>query len=72
MRQAIGTQNLPPNQLLIGFALFLSIFIMQPTGEAIYKDGITPYMKKQISTMQALDVIEKNLRTEISRKQHWK
>lgn len=63
MRQAIGTQNLPPNQLLIGFALFLSIFIMQPTGEAIYKDGITPYMKKQISTMQALDVIEKNLRT---------
>lgn len=62
MRQAIGTQNLPPNQLLIGFAIFLSIFIMQPTGSAIYKDGITPYMKKQIDTMQALDVIEKNLR----------
>lgn len=62
MRQAIGTQNLPPNQLLIGFALFLSIFIMQPTGTAIYNDGISPYMKKQINTAQALQVIEKNLR----------
>ena len=32
MRQALGTQNMPPNQLLIGFALFLSIFVMMPTG----------------------------------------
>ena len=33
MRQALGTQNMPPNQLLIGFALFLSIFVMMPTGQ---------------------------------------
>ena len=44
MRQAIGTQNMPPNQLLIGFALFLSIFVMQPTGKEIYDKAIFPYM----------------------------
>jgi flagellar biosynthetic protein FliP len=62
MRQAIGAQNMPPNQLLIGLALFLSIFIMQPTGEVIYNKGIDPYVKKQISTSQALTVIEMSLR----------
>ena len=62
MRQAIGTQNLPPNQLLIGFALFLSIFVMKPTGTAIYNQGIQPYMNKQIKTEQALTVIEYHLR----------
>lgn len=62
MRQAIGTQNLPPNQLLIGFALFLSIFVMKPTGTAIYNQGIQPYVKKQITTEQTLTVIEYHLR----------
>jgi flagellar biosynthesis protein FliP len=62
MRQAIGTQNLPPNQLLVGFALFLSVFVMQPTGEAIYNQAIQPLMKKQITTVQAIDKIEINLR----------
>jgi flagellar biosynthetic protein FliP len=63
MRQAIGTQNLPPNQLLVGFAMFLSMFVMMPTGQSIYKNAITPYMAKQISTTQALEVLEKDLRT---------
>lgn len=62
MRQAIGTQNLPPNQLLIGFALFLSIFVMKPTGTAIYDQAIQPYMAKKIKTEQALTVIEYHLR----------
>tara|TARA_Y100000768_G_scaffold139038_1_gene103575 strand:+ start:1033 stop:1740 length:708 start_codon:yes stop_codon:yes gene_type:complete len=62
MRQAIGTQNLPPNQLLVGFALFLSIFVMKPTGEAIYNQAVQPYMKKQVTTTQALSVIEFHLR----------
>lgn len=62
MRQAIGTQNLPPNQLLIGFALFLSIFVMKPTGTAIFQQGIQPYVNKQIKTEQALSVIEYHLR----------
>ncbi|MBY0518021.1 MAG: flagellar type III secretion system pore protein FliP [Bacteriovoracaceae bacterium] len=62
MRQALGTQNLPPNQLLIGFAMFLSIFVMMPTGRAIFDNGIKPYMDKKIDTTQALEVLEVNLR----------
>ncbi len=62
MRQAIGTQNMPPNQLLIGFALFLSVFIMMPTGKSMYDNAITPYMKKQVNATQALTVMEKDLR----------
>lgn len=62
MRQAIGTQNLPPNQLLIGFALFLSVFVMQPTGTAIYNQALQPLMKDKISTTVAIDRIEVNLR----------
>ena len=62
MRQAMGTQNMPPNQLLIGFALFLTLFVMQPTGNFIYKQGIVPYMDHKITTPQALEVIETGLR----------
>jgi flagellar biosynthetic protein FliP len=62
MRQAIGTQSMPPNQLLIGLALFLSVFVMQPTGEEIYNKAIDPYMKKKITTMQAVDQMEASLR----------
>lgn len=62
MRQALGTQSMPPNQLLIGFALFLSIFVMQPTGSAIYNDAIAPYMNEEITTVEALERMELNLR----------
>jgi flagellar biosynthetic protein FliP len=62
MRQAIGTQSMPPNQLLVGLALFLSVFVMMPTGTAIYNDSITPYMNKKITTTQALSGVEKELR----------
>lgn len=63
MRQALGTQSMPPNQLLVGFALFLSIFVMQPTGERIYERAIVPYMDKQIETTTALNEIELGLRS---------
>lgn len=62
MRQAIGTQSMPPNQLLIGFALFLSAFVMMPTGKAIYNDSIQPYMNKQITTAEAIKGMELELR----------
>ncbi|MCK5073992.1 MAG: flagellar type III secretion system pore protein FliP [Bacteriovoracaceae bacterium] len=62
MRQAIGSQNMPPNQLMVGLALFLSIFVMQPTGEAIYNNAIQPYMNKSITTAQAVDQITISLR----------
>ena len=62
MRQAIGTQSMPPNQLLVGLALFLSVFVMMPTGTNIYNNSITPYMNKAIGTTEALTGIEKELR----------
>ncbi|MAX67124.1 MAG: flagellar biosynthetic protein FliP [Halobacteriovoraceae bacterium] len=62
MRQAIGTQSMPPNQLLVGLALFLSAFVMMPTGKNIYDKAITPYMDKKITTTQALTGIEQELR----------
>lgn len=67
LRQALGTQNMPPNQLLVGFALFLSIFIMQPVGMRIYTDAVVPYNNKKVTTAQALEVIEVNLRDFMSR-----
>lgn len=63
MRQAIGTQSMPPNQLLVGFALFLSVFVMQPTGEDIYANAVKPYLDKKITTTLAIDRIEGSLRT---------
>ena len=63
LRQAIGLQNMPPNQLLVGFALFLSIFVMQPTGKAIYYNSIQPLMNKQIGTTLAMKNIEGDLRS---------
>jgi flagellar biosynthetic protein FliP len=62
MRQAIGTQSMPPNQLLVGFAMFLSVFVMQPTGEEIYQNAVRPYMDRKITTTVALDRIEGSLR----------
>ena len=62
MRQALGTQNMPPNQLLIGFALFLSIFVMMPTGKSIYENTLKPYQAKQIDGVQALQGLERDLR----------
>ncbi len=62
MRQALGTQNMPPNQLLIGFALFLSVFVMMPTGTQIYDYALKPYNEKKITTAQALAVVERSVR----------
>jgi len=55
LRQALGTQTMPPNQVLIGLSLFLTYFIMQPVGERINKEAIQPMIKGQITEMQALD-----------------
>ncbi len=62
MRQALGTQNMPPNQLLIGFAMFLSVFVMMPTGQSIYQNTVVPYTAKKINATQALEGLEKDLR----------
>jgi flagellar biosynthesis protein FliP len=55
LRQALGTQTMPPNQVLIGLSLFLTFFIMQPVGERINQEALQPMMNGKITEMQALD-----------------
>ena len=54
LRQAMGVQGVPPNQVLIGIALFLTIFIMSPVGMKINKMAIQPYNAGKITEMEAL------------------
>jgi len=62
VRSALGTQNTPPNQVLVGIALFLTLFVMSPTISAIKKDAWDPYSKHQVSTSQAISRAEEPLR----------
>jgi len=55
LRQALGTQSTPTNQTLIGLALFLTYFIMQPVGLEIYQGAIVPLQSNQITAMDALE-----------------
>jgi flagellar biosynthetic protein FliP len=55
LRQALGTQTQPPNQIILGLSLFLTFFIMQPVGERINREAIQPMIKGQLTEMQALD-----------------
>jgi flagellar biosynthesis protein FliP len=54
LRQAIGGQQIPPNPVIIGLALFLTLFIMAPTVDVITTNSINPYMEKQITMNEAL------------------
>ena len=55
LRRALGTQTLPPNQVMVGLALFLTLFIMTPTVERINREAVQPFMAEQISQQVALD-----------------
>jgi flagellar biosynthetic protein FliP len=52
-RSAIGTQSIPPNQVLVGLALFLSLFIMGPTLDAMNSAGAQPYLRGTKTSAQA-------------------
>ena len=55
LRQALGTQTAPTNQTLIGLAIFLTYFIMQPVGVAVNEKAIVPFEQGKITSWQALD-----------------
>lgn len=55
LRSAIGLQQSPPNTVLISLALFLTFFVMSPTLEKAYTDGIQPLMSNQIDEMEAFE-----------------
>lgn len=55
LRTGIGLQQTPPNQVLIGLALFLTFFIMQPTFQKAYDDGLRPLLEESIDEQVAFD-----------------
>ena len=55
LRQALGTQTAPPNQVMVGLALFLSLFVMGPVLDKIYTDAYLPLSENRINMSQALD-----------------
>jgi flagellar biosynthetic protein FliP len=55
LRQALGTQTAPPNQVLVGLALFLTLFVMGPVMDRIYADAYQPLSENKITMQQALE-----------------
>lgn len=55
LRQALGTLQSPPNQVLIGLALFLTLFVMAPVFDKINNEALQPYLADQMNVMQALE-----------------
>jgi len=56
LRQALGTESAPSNQVLVGLALFLTYFVMQPVATQIFQAAVVPMEKGQITALQALEV----------------
>ncbi|MEK6590140.1 MAG: flagellar type III secretion system pore protein FliP [Nitrospinota bacterium] len=54
LRQALGTQQMPPNQILIGLALFLTFFIMSPVWDKINSKALQPYLREEVTQDAAL------------------
>jgi len=63
LRQAIGTQQTPNNQILLGISLFLTFFIMAPVFESVYDEAVQPYVNEEINVMQALEKASGPFRT---------
>ncbi|MCS6912301.1 MAG: flagellar type III secretion system pore protein FliP [Myxococcales bacterium] len=62
LRHGLGTQGVPPNQVIVGLSLFLTAFIMAPTAEAVYRNAVRPYMDNQLGEAQALQAASAPLR----------
>ncbi len=62
LRHALGTQQMPPNQILIGLSLFLTFFIMTPVWSTVHEKALVPYQEKKISQGQAIDEALKPVR----------
>ncbi|MZH46289.1 MAG: flagellar type III secretion system pore protein FliP [Nitrospinae bacterium] len=63
LRQAMGTQQTPPTQVLIGLGLFLTLFVMGPTWSEINQKALQPYLNEEISQTDALKMAEAPLKS---------
>lgn len=67
LRQALGTQSVPSNQVLLGLSLFLTIVIMQPVAADAYRQGWVPYQEHRLSPEQAWEEGSRPIRTYLIR-----
>jgi len=67
LRQALGTQQLPPGQVITSLSLFLTILIMTPVWKSVYSEAVQPYMDKEISGKEAMERGVKPIRQFMSR-----
>ena len=63
LRQALGLQQSPPNQVLVGLSLFLSLLVMQPTLSSVKADAVDPYLASEMSTSDAFTAAMTPMRT---------
>ncbi|RMH51176.1 MAG: flagellar biosynthetic protein FliP [Zetaproteobacteria bacterium] len=63
LRQALGTQQSPPAQVLVGLSLFMTAFIMMPVWHQIDRNALTPYLNREISQQEAFERAKRPLRT---------
>jgi flagellar biosynthetic protein FliP len=63
VRQALGTQNMPPNQMLVGLALFITLFVMSPFLNKINNEAVQPFLSGEIKQDEAIDKALSPLRT---------
>lgn len=62
LRQALGTQQLPPSQILVGLALFLTLLVMAPTWSRIHERAVQPYLNEELDQLDAIAVAGHELR----------
>jgi flagellar biosynthetic protein FliP len=55
VRQAVGTQQMPPNQVIVALALFLTFFVMMPTLRQVNQDAIVPYLEESAPPLQTIE-----------------
>jgi flagellar biosynthetic protein FliP len=67
LRQALGVQQLPPNQVLVSLAIFMTVAIMMPVGRQINDEALQPYLEERIGFSEALGRAEQPLRAFMSR-----
>ena len=63
VRTSLGTQQMPPNQVLVGLALFLTLFIMAPTFSTMNDTALQPYLKGELNQAEALDKAQEPIKT---------
>lgn len=63
LRQAMGLQQTPSNQVIIGIAIFLTFFIMSPVINQVNEQAVQPYLNEQISARQAFDIAQEPIKS---------